>query len=159
MLGDTPYGPEQRRQFPALVRAVDDDPLVRLVLHAGDVKDGATPCDDAVLADVAALFARFDDPLVLTPGDNEWTDCHRSAGRRYLPLDRLDAVRRTLFAEPGRTLGGRLADVSSQAADPQHGAHVENVRFMRGRVVVASVHVVGSDNGLAPWSGLPGGDR
>ncbi len=31
--------------------------------------------------------------------------------------------------------------------------------FTRNRVVLATVHVVGSENDLAPWSQLPGGDR
>ena len=31
--------------------------------------------------------------------------------------------------------------------------------FVRGRVVFATVHVVGSENDLLPWAQLPGGDR
>jgi hypothetical protein len=33
-----------------------------------------------------------------------------------------------------------------------------NVMFLQGRVVFATVHVVGSENDLLPWSQLPGGD-
>jgi hypothetical protein len=60
---------------------------------------------------------------------------------------------------PGHTTGGRSMRVRSQAADPGYGAYVENVRFHRNRVIFATVHVVGSRNGLEPWSGLPDGDR
>jgi hypothetical protein len=31
---------------------------------------------------------------------------------------------------------------------------VENVRWVKSRVAFATLHVVGSNNGLAPWSGL-----
>jgi hypothetical protein len=31
--------------------------------------------------------------------------------------------------------------------------------FVQGRVVFATVHVVGSENDLEPWAQLPGGDR
>ena len=45
------------------------------------------------------LFAQFEDPLVYTPGDNEWTDCHEtkefSSGA---PLNELAAVRSLFFA-------------------------------------------------------------
>ncbi len=158
LLGDTPYGDAQRVQFPALVQDVDADPRVRLVLHAGDVKSGSTTCDDARFADLAALYGTFDDPFVLTPGDNEWTDCHRPAAGRYVPTERLEAVRDVFYPEPGRTLGSRTMSVISQAmAQPQHAAYVENVMFERSGVVFATVHVVGSENDLEPWAGI--GDR
>jgi hypothetical protein len=153
LLGDTPYGDVQREQFPALAEAINGDPRVRFVLHAGDVKNGSSTCDDARFADLAALFGTFEDPFVLTPGDNEWTDCHRTAAGGYLPTERLDAVRRTFFPHPGLTLGRHKMGVVPQPDYP------ENVLFTRSRVVFATVHVVGSENDLLPWSQLPGGDR
>ncbi|MBA2769943.1 MAG: metallophosphoesterase, partial [Sporichthyaceae bacterium] len=154
VLGDTPYGDEQRVQFPALVDAVNADPQVRLVLHAGDVKSGSSTCDDVRFADLAALFDTFEDPFVLTPGDNDWTDCHRLNNGAYNPLERLDAVRDIFFPVSGQATGGRPMHVLTQAADPEQATYVENVRFERHHVVFATVHVVGSENSLAPWSGL-----
>lgn len=159
LIADTPYGEAQRQQFPALVDTITADPQVRMVLHAGDVKSGSSTCDDGRFADLAALYETFSDPFVLTPGDNEWTDCHRTAAGGYLPTERLDDVRRVFYPEPGRTLGRRSRTVTTQAQNPAHAAYVENVRFTRSRVTVATVHVVGSENALDPWSQLPGGDR
>ena len=160
LIGDTPYGDAQRVAFPALVNDVDDDPKVRMVLHAGDIKSGSSTCDDARFADLAALYDTFADPFVITPGDNEWTDCHRTAAGGYLPTERLSAFRDLFYAEPGRSLGGRTMTMTAQPdAQPEHAAYVENVRFVRSDVVFATVHVVGSENDLAPWSQLPGGDR
>ena len=159
LIADTPYGDAQRAQFPALVAAINADPQVRMVLHAGDVKSGSSTCDDARFADLAALYDTFADPFVLTPGDNEWTDCHRTTAGGYLPTERLAAVREVFFPEPGRTLGRRSTSVTTQGQDPDHAAYVENVRFTLSRVTVATVHVVGSENDLDPWSQLPGGDR
>ena len=159
LLGDTPYGADQREQFPAMVDEINDDPKVRFVLHAGDVKNGSSLCDDALFADRVALYDTFQDPFVLTPGDNEWTDCHRVKAGSYLPTERLDAVRELFYAVPGGTLGRRPMQVSSQADSGAHTAYRENVLFQRGRVVFATVHVVGSENGLEPWTGLPGGDQ
>ncbi len=153
LIADTPYGDAQREQFPALVADIDADPKVRWVLHGGDVKNGSSTCSDERFADLAALYGTFDDPFVITPGDNEWTDCHRPAAGGYLPTERLEAFRRDFYPEPGRTLGRRTASVTTQADDPRHAAYVENVRFSRSRVVFATVHVVGSDNDLAPWFG------
>ena len=159
LIADTPYGDAQRAQFPALVDAINADSQVRMVLHAGDVKSGSSTCDDARFADLAALYGTFTDSFVLTPGDNEWTDCHRTAAGGYLPTERLAAVREVFFPDPERTLGQRSTSVTTQAQDPEHAAYVENVRFTLSRVTVATVHVVGSENDLDPWSQLPGGDR
>lgn len=159
LLGDTPYGDAQRAAFPALVDAVNADPQVSLVLHAGDIKSGSASCDDARFADLRRLYDTFADPFVLTPGDNDWTDCHRTAAGGYLPTERLEALRRVFFPRPGRTIGGRPAPVLSQAVDPRHGPYRENVLFVRAGVVFSTVHVVGSENDLEPWAQLPGGDR
>ena len=106
LLGDTPYGDAQRAAFPALVDAINADRGVRFVLHAGDVKNGSSTCDDARFADLRRLYDTFDDPFVLTPGDNEWTDCHRTAAGGYLPTERLEAVRRIFFPRRGAPSAG-----------------------------------------------------
>lgn len=159
LLGDTPYGPEQTADFPRLIDDVNDDPHVRFVLHVGDVKAGSTPCSDELLTSKLELYQTFEDPFVLTPGDNEWTDCHREAAGRYLPTERLAFLRETFYPEPGTTLGRRTMQVDTQADSEEHADHVENQLFTRSGVVFSAIHVVGSNNDLEPWSQLPGGDR
>ncbi|MGI8686035.1 MAG: metallophosphoesterase [Acidimicrobiales bacterium] len=148
VIGDVPYGTAQEATFGDLIGAVNDDPKVRAVIHVGDIKSGSTTCTDERFAAVEAAFKTFEDPLVYTPGDNEWTDCHRANNGAYNPLERLAAVRARFFAEPGTTLGRRSRRVDSQSA------LAENVRWVESRVAFATVHVIGSDNGLAPWTGL-----
>jgi len=153
VIGDTPYGAEQVEQFPALVEDVNDDSKVRLVLHLGDVKSGSSPCTDERLELSRGLYETFKDPFVLTPGDNDWTDCHRPAAGGFLPTERLGAVRDIFYPRPGRTLGGRSKRVLTQADQPGFGEFVENQLWMQSQVVFSAVHVVGSRNGLAPWFG------
>lgn len=148
VIGDVPYGTEQEASFHRLIGAVNDDPKVRIAAHVGDIKSGSTTCSDERFAAVASAFATFEDPVVYTPGDNEWADCHRTNNGSYDPLERLDALRDLFFAEPGDTLGRRRMAVDPQAAFP------ENVAWAESRVVFAALHVVGSNNGLAPWTGL-----
>ena len=147
VIGDAPYGPAQLEELPTLVDAIDRDPKVRLVAHLGDIKSGSTRCDDAYYATIAASFASFKDPLVYTPGDNEWTDCHRANNGGYDPLERLAFLRQTFFSSPGVSLGGRKQQVLSQPGYP------ENQLWMESKVVFAALHVVGSGNGYAPWTG------
>lgn len=147
VIGDTPYGAQQEATFDRLVDAIDADPKVRVVAHVGDIKSGGTTCSDQRFAAIADSFAAFDDPVVYTPGDNEWTDCHRPAAGGYDPLERLDRLRDVFFPHPGTTLGQRPKRVDAQQD------LVENVRWVESQVAFATLHVVGSDNGLAPWTG------
>lgn len=155
VIGDTPYGVAQLPLFPGLVENINRDPKVRRVLHLGDIKNGSSRCSDEYFATIASMTSRFRDPVVYTPGDNEWTDCHRVNNGRYHPLERLDAIRDTFFPRPGLTLGQHRRPVDTQGDDPAHAEFVENVRWSESRVTFATVHVVGGNNGLLAWSGLP----
>lgn len=149
VIGDIPYGAEQLAQFPAVVDQINADPDVELVDHLGDIKSGSTECTDAYFSRIRSEFDRFADPLVYTPGDNEWTDCHRPNNGAYDPLERLGAIRSTFFDEPGRSLGQQPVRLTSQG----RSGYPENVRYSRARVSFGVVHLVGSNNGLAPWTG------
>jgi len=93
VVGDSPYGTAQVGMFPSLVADINADPRVKRVLHLGDIKNGSSVCSDEYFATIRGYFDAFEDPLVYTPGDNEWTDCHRANNGGYLPTERLDAVR------------------------------------------------------------------
>jgi hypothetical protein len=148
VFGDVPYGAAQEAAFGDLIEAINADPKVRVDVHVGDIKSGSTTCTDERFFAVRDAFEQLEDPLVYTPGDNEWTDCHRPAAGMYNPLERLDMIRSLFFAEPGSVLGRQPMHVDY---DP---AFVENVRWIESRVAFATLHVIGSDNGLSPWTGL-----
>ena len=150
VIGDVPYGAAQIAAFPSMVDRINAEPGLSLAVHVGDIKNGSSPCTDTYNAMIRAQFERFVAPLLYTPGDNEWTDCHRAAAGGYDPLERLAAVRETFFAQPGRTLGAAPITVGSQAAR----GLPENVSLRRQGLSMATLHVVGSNNDLAPWTGL-----
>lgn len=152
VIGDIPYGAAQIASFPNVIKQINADPEVQLVDHLGDIKSGSSLCTDDYFAQIKARFDTFTDPLVYTPGDNEWTDCHRANNGSFNPLDRLAKIRELFFGHPGRTLGINAVPVTSQAAR----GYPENVRYTRGRVAFAAVHIVGSNNSLDPWTGNTG---
>ncbi len=154
LIGDAPYGAAESALFDRVLDEIDADAAIRFVLHAGDVKGGREPCADELLRARHAQLQRLRAPLVFTPGDNDWTDCHRSAAGAYHPLERLAALRAIFFADPRRTSGGAPFAVEPQSETPGLAQFVENVRFVHEGVVFATLHVVGSNNGLEPWHGI-----
>ncbi|WP_036491301.1 metallophosphoesterase [Nocardioides sp. CF8] len=149
VIGDVPYGAAQIEAFPGWIDRINEQAGLDLAFHVGDIKNGSSPCTDAYSAMIREQFDRFEMPLLYTPGDNEWTDCHRTAAGAYNPLERLTALRAAFFETPGLTLGDPLK-VDSQA----DLGFPENQSLRTAGVELATLHVVGSNNDRAPWTGI-----
>lgn len=149
VIGDIPYGAAEIAKFPARIQDINADSELKFVAHVGDIKNGSSVCSDEYFTNIRAQFDTFEHPLVFTPGDNEWVDCHRTNNGAYNPLERLDKLREVFFNEPGKTLGG-TKPVKTQA----NLGLPENVRFTQNRVAFSVVNVQGSNNSLLPWTGL-----
>jgi hypothetical protein len=148
VIGDVPYGDAQIAAFPRWIQQINADRSVRTVVHLGDIKNGSSLCTDDYFKLIRGDFDTFEDPLVYTPGDNEWTDCHRTNNGGYNPLERLAKVRELFFDQPGRSLGRKQLNVEvGDAAFP------ENVIYHQDEVTFVAANVTGSDNGLQPWTG------
>jgi hypothetical protein len=178
--GDAPYGTTatdtaELQATPAFIDSINGDPQVDLVAHVGDIHSGKQYCTQAYDQSVFDLWSRFKDPLVYTPGDNEWTDCHKAGeGGNVLdadgnpvdfangnPVANLDLVRAIFFAQHGTTLGGRKKQVLSQAQafDPAHPTdadYVENVLWEQSKTLFVTVNIPGGSNNDADnWYGAP----
>ncbi len=149
VIGDIPYEDVQIANFPHVIAQINADPAVQWVDHLGDIKSGSSACSNDYFAMIKSRFDTFADPLVYTVGDNEWTDCHRPSAGGYNPLERLAKIRQVFFPNPGQTLGQHPATVRSQADI----GIPEDVRWRRAGVSFAALHIVGSNNSLAPWTG------
>lgn len=154
VFGDTPYNGFERRHLPAVIAEMDAEALA-FVIHDGDLKSGGERCDDALLDARLATFQTSQHPFVYVPGDNEWTDCHRSSNGSFDPVERLARLRQVFFADPRRSLGRYPMAVDSQADDPAFAAWPENLRWQRGPVLFATINVPGSDNNFGR-AGQPG---
>lgn len=143
LLGDTPYGEAATARFDALLRRLDADELA-CVIHVGDFKGGGESCDDLLYARRHRLLASSAHPLVLLPGDNDWTDCHRPSAGAHDPHERLQALRRRFFLD-APVLAATEAARAAIAFD-RHPDAPENVRWRIGDVHFVGLHVVGSND-------------
>jgi hypothetical protein len=178
--GDSPYGtsPTDTSEFdasPAFIDSINADPKVSLVLHVGDIHSGSQYCTAAYDSAIFDLWQSFKDPLIYTPGDNEWTDCNKSKEGgdsvdgdgnpvNYAsgnPVANLELIRSIFFAEPGVSLGGRKKQVLTQATsgDPAHPSdakYVENVIWEQSKVLFVAINLPGgSNNDQDVWYAKP----
>lgn len=158
-LGDMPYttaaAPEEPARYNRLIARINAlEPAFSL--HVGDTKAGSTSCADEALRTAASHFDRFAGAVVYTIGDNEWTDCHRANNGGFNPVERLDFIRRTWFAD-AQSLGQRPIATERQAdvmAD-RFATFVENRRWTHNGVLFVTLHVVGSNNNFEIRDGAP----
>ena len=116
----------------------------------GDTKSGGSPCSNETVQRTWDSFSKFDHPLVYTPGDNEWTDCHRKAAGSMDPLERLSVIRDRFFGSSRSLGGGTPIEISIQSTDTNLRDYPENRMWIRDGVVFATLHIFGGHNNNQP---------
>jgi hypothetical protein len=143
--GDLPYSEAQDARFRRLLKQSEAEEFAFL-MHVGDFKAQSVPCSDDEFTKIRDLLRAYPKPVVYTPGDNEWTDCH---GVGSDPIERLAQVRKLFFTDP-KTLRLDQLHAVPQSLDPNYATYVENYRFTGAGVLFIVVHVVGSGNNFRP---------
>lgn len=151
VIGDVPYGVHQVESFPIFVDDINANSSVDVVLHLGDIKIGIDPCSEKYYRQIRGFFGTFADPVVYTPGDNEWTNCDLPIAGGHEPAGRLALLRRVFFSRTGMTLGREPMAVRTQARQKRFRKFAENVMWTDRGAVIATLHVVGRNNGRKPW--------
>ena len=179
--GDSPYGLKdndyaQSDATPKFIQAINDDAKVSAVMHIGDLHSGKQMCTRYYDEAIFQMWKGFKKPVVYTPGDNEWADCHKiaqsggawnaatgkidfvvdSAGNPVDfgagdPVANLLLVRSIFFDHPGMTLGKKPFKVISQAVAydkqyPTDSKFVENVMWEQAGVLFVTVNIPGGSN-------------
>lgn len=152
LIGDTPYSAGDEQQLAQVLSEIDAG--VAFILHVGDIKGGSERCSDDLLRRRQQILSSARQPVLLTPGDNEWTDCWRPEAGAFRAIERLDTLRRLFFAPerlPARPMLPSASAVTQQSStDPVH-AFPENLRWTvgagPGAVVFVTINLPGSHNG------------
>src|SRR5712671_2656160 len=134
LFGDMPYNALGKAQYPALLADINRA-HVAFSLFDGDLKAGGDgPCSDSLYTTALDDFNSLDRPLIVVPGDNDWTDCWGRYGPSTLPYsdpeERL-GFERMLFFSTDSSLGRHTLKLTRQTAD----GYPENVRWKLGPVV------------------------
>lgn len=157
LIGDMPYTHVQQKEYQRVLGALNAADLA-FVAHIGDFQFDARPynrnpsaavmpCSDESYQQIYESFQSLKHPLVLTPGDNDWSDCAPLEARKVDVLERLEKLRAT-FYPPGRSLGQRTLAVKNQSDDPRYARFRENLRWTMGGVLFATVHTVGDNDNV-----------
>jgi len=155
-IGDMPYGqrdivyPKYKSLIGAINAAKPD-----FTIHVGDFKSGNSNCSNDEFQHQFEFMNMFETAMIYTPGDNEWTDCHRKSNGPFDPIERLGMIREMFFSEP-QSLGMKPVTLERQSETmpafktTDGKGYVENARWTRNGVMFVTAHIVGSNNNFEP---------
>ena len=157
ILGDTDYSFKMEKELPKIMAEMNKADL-SFVVHVGDFEADprsynknptkiSMPCVEKNFKRVQAVFQTSKHPFLLTPGDNDWTDCSKLKAQKVNPLEAL-AMIRSMFYPKGKSMGQNPMPVVSQSIDASFTKFVENLTWSKGGVTFATVHIVGSNNNM-----------
>jgi hypothetical protein len=150
VIGDMPYTRAQEAEYARVIGELNAHELA-FVAHVGDMmfdprpyerdpSRARMPATDENYAYVLGTFQSVRHPLVMTPGDNDWSDVVQYKKEKMDPLERL-AKLRSMFYPQGKSLGQRTMAVENQAAP-----YVENLTWTVQGLRFVTLHIVGSDD-------------
>lgn len=148
VLGDAPYYEWEELQYSLVLQTLEANEL-SFVIDVGDIF--WRPCSDQRYRQTLREFNGLRHPVIYTPGDNEWVDCWEPRSGGFLPQDRLNRIRQIFFQNPTSSLGRNTLTIESQASRQPFSEFVENARWAHQGIVFATVHIVGSSNGMKPF--------
>jgi hypothetical protein len=150
LFGDMPYNALGKSQYPALLADINAH-HVQFSVFDGDLKAGGDgPCTEDLYTTAIANFNKLERPLVLVPGDNDWTDCWGRYGDGtkpfFDPIDRLN-LERNLFFSTNHSLGQKTLTFAQESAEGGlYAPYSENTRWTVGPVVYLGLNVQGSND-------------
>jgi hypothetical protein len=160
LFGDVPYNAAGKVEYPRLLTDINGA-HVKFSIFDGDLKAGGDgACTDALYTQSRDSFNSLNSPVVVVPGDNDWTDCWGRYGPGtggFDALERLDHERQ-VFYPTNQSLGRHTMTVQRESAEPGYEQYRENVRWVAGAVMYVGLNVQGSNDNL-PHAGVDGEAR
>jgi len=141
--GDMPYAKANDRPKIAPLVADINASTIAFSLYDGDIKDGSSKCTDESYTEAVKMFDGLKKPAIYVPGDNEWTDCHRTNNGGYDNLERLAHLRKVAFATP-KSFGQKKMTLMQQGKPGEKFS--ENTRFVHNGIVFVGLNLPGSNN-------------
>ncbi len=146
--GDMPYNiPADFARYERLIQTINTS-NPEFVVFVGDTKSSSTPCSNEYNTIVKNYFNQFNQPLIYSVGDNEWTDCHTKKAGSYNPMERLNNLRQTFF-NTKQSFGKKTLPLTRQAdTQKEFSDYVENSYWINHDFLFVSLNISGTNNNL-----------
>jgi Calcineurin-like phosphoesterase len=144
-LGDTTYAvPGDYPLYRELIDVVNASAPV-FSIHIGDTK-GYGDCGRAFQETQRDFFDSYAQPVVYTPGNNEWADCWKDNRGNADPAEILALMRDVFYGAATSRGAVKMPLVRQSDVDAEHREFAENARWEHGGVLFATLNMAGTHN-------------
>ena len=128
-----------------LIDAIGRDPQMSFIVYDGNLKSSKEACRDSLYERRQALLEAARPALVFIPGQHDWMDCGSTAAGGFDPVERLDLLRQTLFAE-GSSMGQNPLPLTRESEVSRFRPYRENVRWQIDDTVFIGLNAPSPNN-------------
>ncbi|MEX3638485.1 hypothetical protein [Paraburkholderia sp. BR14320] len=129
VVSDTMHSPADEAATQRLLDAIGRERDVRFIVYDGNLKGPKEVCRDALLERRQTLLDSSRTALFFIPGQHDWVDCGTAEAGGFDPVERLDQLRQTLFAEP-TSMGQNPVALTRESEVSRFRPFRENVRWV-----------------------------
>ncbi|MGO4302607.1 hypothetical protein AB4Z41_02930 [Cupriavidus sp. RAF12] len=144
LIADVPQWPAAEAETATLFETMASR-QIDLVIHAGGIKGDTESCGDAVLAARQRVLDEAPLPVIYVPGENDWAECQKPVNGQFDAVERLNRLRE-LFFPVDATLGRQTLPVIRQSDQALFRSYRENVRLLKGNVLLVGLNLPGDNN-------------
>jgi hypothetical protein len=128
-----------------LIEAIGRERDVSFIVYNGNLKGPKEACRDALYERRQALLETSRPPLFFIPGQHDWVDCGTAEAGGFDPVERLDLLRQTLFAD-STSMGQNPIALTRESEVSRFRPFRENVRWQAGDIVFVGLNAPGPNN-------------
>jgi hypothetical protein len=129
VISDTMHSPADEAATQRLLEAIGREREVRFIVYDGNLKGSKEVCRDALFERRHALLDSSRTALFFIPGQHDWVDCGTVEAGGFDPVERLDQLRQTLFADP-TSMGQNPIALTRESEVSRFRPFRENVRWV-----------------------------
>lgn len=133
--------PSAQRLLDAIGRERD----ISFIVYDGNLKGAKEACRDSLYERRHTLLESARPALIFVPGQHDWTDCGTQLAGGYDPVERLDLLRQTLFADAS-SMGQNPVPLTPESEVSRFHPYRENVRWQQGDTVFLALNVPSPNN-------------
>ncbi|CAG4896273.1 hypothetical protein [Paraburkholderia gardini] len=128
-----------------LLDTIGRDNDVSFIVYDGNLKGAKETCNDALYARRQTLLEAARPALIFVPGQHDWVDCGAAQAGGYDPVERLDLLRQTIFADAS-SLGQNPIPLTRESEVSRFHPYRENVRWQVKDTVFLALNVPSPNN-------------
>jgi len=145
VIAGTLQSPADEAPTQRLIDAIGRDRDMSFIVYDGNLKGAKEACRDSLYERRQTLLEASRPALIFIPGQHDWTDCGTTEAGGFDPVERLDQLRQTVFADAS-SMGQNPLALTRESEVSRFRPYRENVRWQLGDTVFIGLNAPDPNN-------------